>query len=355
MTRRVFAVSVLTVAIALVPAAAFACGGLVAPNGAVNLLRTTTLAGYHDGVEHYVTSFTFGGVSSGSFGSLVPLPGEPTDVVRGGDWTLQRLIKEVTPQPRRRISLFATAAGVADSAEVILETKIDALDITVLKGGADEVGVWAGQNGFKLSPDAPEVLDFYASRSPYFMAAKFDAGRAAELGQGAGDGTPVHITIPTGNPWVPLRILALGKGSAAPVQADLFLLTDVEPATLPAPKGTSTLGLPQAPGLTLARSEQASDSLIEDLRSDKGMDWIPETGMWLSYVKIDARARDVTYDLAIDASGRGEPSWIAAGLRGLQPADIGPVNGFMLGSLLGALLIAVVFSARRIRSHPAGL
>ena len=34
-----------------------ACGGLIGPNGAVNLLRTTTFAGYHDGVEHYVTAF----------------------------------------------------------------------------------------------------------------------------------------------------------------------------------------------------------------------------------------------------------------------------------------------------------
>ena len=39
----------------------FACGGLIGPNGAVNLLRTTTFVGYHDGVEHYVTAFAFAG------------------------------------------------------------------------------------------------------------------------------------------------------------------------------------------------------------------------------------------------------------------------------------------------------
>ena len=42
-------------------APALACGGLIGPNGAVNLLRTTTLAGYHDGVEHYITAFEFAG------------------------------------------------------------------------------------------------------------------------------------------------------------------------------------------------------------------------------------------------------------------------------------------------------
>jgi hypothetical protein len=31
-------------------------------------------------------------------------------------------------------------------------------------------------------PTAPEVLDYYAERSPVFMAARFDAARAEQLG-----------------------------------------------------------------------------------------------------------------------------------------------------------------------------
>ena len=84
--------------IALTAAPAFACGGLIGPNGAVNLLRTTTLAGYHDGEEHYITAFQFAG-GGGAFGSLTPLPGIPSSVEKGGDWTLQRLIQETEPQP----------------------------------------------------------------------------------------------------------------------------------------------------------------------------------------------------------------------------------------------------------------
>src|SRR5213596_1297419 len=86
---------------------AAACAGLIGPNGAVNLLRTTTFAGYHDGVEHYVTSFKFAG-GSGQFGSLIPLPGVPSAVERGGDWTLQRLIRETTPV-RRDFALLSAA------------------------------------------------------------------------------------------------------------------------------------------------------------------------------------------------------------------------------------------------------
>src|SRR5437879_11966640 len=70
-----------------------ACAGLIGSNGAVNLGRTTTLAAYQDGVEHYVTAFQFEG-GGGQFGSLIPLPGVPAKVERGGGWTLQRLERE---------------------------------------------------------------------------------------------------------------------------------------------------------------------------------------------------------------------------------------------------------------------
>ena len=76
------------------------------------------------------------------------------------------------------------------------------------------------------------MLDFYAERSPVFMAAKFDAERADRLGQGAGDSTPIMATIPTDDPWVPLRILGLGLEGSRNVEADVFLLTDNEPELL---------------------------------------------------------------------------------------------------------------------------
>jgi hypothetical protein len=109
---------------------AAACAGLIGPNGAVNLLRTTTFAGYHDGIEHYVTSFKFQG-GSGQFGSLVPLPGVPTLVEKGGDWTLQRLLRETDPVKLLRAPV-AFGAAVREDAQVLMQVKIDALDITVL-------------------------------------------------------------------------------------------------------------------------------------------------------------------------------------------------------------------------------
>jgi hypothetical protein len=326
-------------ALLLVAGPTLACGGLIGPNGAVNLLRTTTLAAYHDGVEHYVTAFQFQG-GGGAFGSLTPLPGVPSSVEKGGDWTLQRLIRETTPEARDSFTLFGAAAS-APRAEVLMQVKIDALDVTVLKGGGADVGRWAAENGFRLPPDAPEVLDFYAKRSPIFLAAVFDADAAKDRGQAIGDGTSVHITIPTPNPWVPIRILSLGKTATAQVDADVYLLTDHQPALLPTPTGSN--------GMRLDHNATASQTLLDDLRSDRGMSWVPEDG-WLTKIAIDANAPQLSYDLAVDASGQGVPSWVQAGLDvpvQVQLVDQSVVIRALVAAILGiGVLILVVQLAR---------
>jgi hypothetical protein len=315
---------------------ALACGGLVTPNGTVNLLKTTTLAAYHGGVEHYVTSFEFAGEGS-EVGSIIPLPGVPTDVIKGGDWTLQRLIQETQPQPEALRTAAFDSVGAAVSAEVILKTKIDALDITVLKGGAVEVGNWAREHGYFLPPDAPEVLAFYAERSPIFLAARFNTERAADRGVQTGQGTPVHIVIPTPNPWVPLRILALGRKASEIVQADVYLLTDRRPDTLPQAERANPFEDDQR-GLIQEVSEPASRTLLTDLRSDRGMNWLPADDMWLTYIRVNQTAGDLTHDLAIDASGYGRPSPTAAG----YPVPTGAASWPVVWTVLAAL-VAVAF------------
>ena len=96
----------------LVAAPALACGGLIGPNGAVNLLRTTTLAAYHDGEEHYITAFQFAG-GGGAFGSLTPLPGIPSKRREG-----RRLDPPATRSARpsqcpKRLFLAAASAAAA--------------------------------------------------------------------------------------------------------------------------------------------------------------------------------------------------------------------------------------------------
>jgi hypothetical protein len=347
---RLGVVGFLVLVVVVVGAApALACSGLVGPGGTVQLARTTTLAAYHGGIEHYVTAFKYQG-GGAKFGSIIPLPGIPAKVEKGGDWTLNRLIRETQPVFEARALTAASGSAPDLAAEELLKTKVDALDITVLRGGGMAVGTWARQHGFGLSPDAPEVLDFYAARSPIFMAASFDPTRAERRGQRLGDGTSVHLTIPTPSPWVPLRILGLGLKPADTVEADVFLLTDRKPAMLPKP----------GRGVRLEQSRPASASLLADLRSDRGMGWLPASDMWLSYLRVQTTAGALKHDLAVDATGQGTPSLVAAGLAvghtgtggaGTLPSTATgtfPIPRFALALLATAAVALLALALRRV-------
>ena len=321
---------------------AFACGGLVAPNGAVKLLNTATLVTYHDGVEHYITSFQYEGGGS-KFGSIIPLPGVPTSVSKGGSWTLQRLEREVQPPSPLAEGVFASAEGATAPAQVILRTHVDALNITVVKGGGSAVTDWVRQQGFAVSPDLGPTLDFYARRSPVFLTATFDPALEAAKGLQVGDGTPVQVTIPTSNPWVPLHILALAKDPDDQVQADIFMLTDGQPSLL------------TGPGVSLLATRQADPTLLNDLRSDKGMSWIPDSA-WFSYLKLNAPSSSLTYDLAADVSGERRPSPIAAGIS-FEPVTLPAAHhssdeGWWILLTVGGVLMAFGlggwFASRRL-------
>ena len=168
------------------------------------------------------------------------------------------------------------------------------------------------------------------------MAAVFDADAAKARGQKIGDGTPVHLAIPTAAPWVPLRILALGKSPADRVDADVYVLTDAKPNMLPTPIGFN--------GMRIDHSAAATESLLTDLRSDKGMGWVPTSG-WLTKVVVDGSAAQLKYDLAISATASA-PSPVAAGLETpVAPirSQVPEVAGFALAAMtlvaLGGVLL----------------
>jgi hypothetical protein len=272
-------------------------------------------------------------------------------VIKGGGWTLQRLVLETQPQPLFEAQAADGAVPAAQRVAVILKTKIDSLDVTVLQGGAIAVGNWAREHGFFLPPDAPEILEFYAQRSPIFMAVRFNAKRAAAQGVLEGEGTPVDVVIPTPNPWVPLRILTLGLKPTQTVQADVYLLTDRAPAMLP--HAVRPNGDPQQQGIVRQANEPASQSLLADLRSDRRMGWLPASGMWLTYLKINTPASTLTNDLAIDASGYGHPDPVAAGLDPIAPPVIDPATNAQAILWLGFGIAVVALALRWRIQHAA--
>jgi hypothetical protein len=346
MHRKLLAAAALAGGLAVlgtVPAAA--CGGLVAPNGAVRLARATTFVAWQGGIEHYMTSFGYQGDVPG-LGWIVPLPAVPDRVEKGGGWTLQRLQRETHPVADS--FAFKGLAAAAAPAEVLQQVQIDALDITVLKGSGQAVVDWCRQNGFTLPDETRAHLLAYAVTSPIFMAAKYDIGAARERGQFTGDGTPVLITMHTSHLWVPLEVLA---NALDPVVADLYLLTAAQPS---APE---TL----APGFVLVSQQRMSPQLQRDLSSDRNMSWVPRQG-WLSYLTLNAPSPQVTYDMSVTPDG---------GVR-LASMGVGPAAGARLpalvpspapawrmpliagGIVLGGLVLAAAISLAGLRLRRRG-
>jgi hypothetical protein len=279
---------------------AAACGGLIAPNGAIRLERATTLVAWHDGVERYMTSFSYNGTAS-SFGWIVPLPAVPDKVEEGGGWTLQRLTRETHPQPPI-LALDFAANQAAGKAEVLQQVQVRALDITVLRGSGQEVLDWAASNGFAVDAETRAHILQYAKGSPIFMAAKYNAGRAQQQRLLFGDGAPVLITMKIAHPWIPFEVLAAGQQ----VQADLYLLSDkpVNTSEWRALIGASGVGtsVQGAEGFTLDFQEKMTDSLYHDLSTDKNMGWVRRDS-WLTYLSLNAPDSKVTYDMSVTPMG----------------------------------------------------
>jgi len=92
------------------------------------------------------------------------------------------------------------------------------------------------------------------------------------------------------------------------------------------------------------------------------MGWVPASGMWLSYLRIDTTAGRLFHDLAVDTSGRGSPSPVAAGLLDPAPplrpgqAPTPPAGGpapfwpWLAVGLAGATTITVLALRARARA-----
>jgi hypothetical protein len=121
------------------------------------------------------------------------------------------------------------------------------------------------------------------------------------------------------------------------VNADVFLLTDDRPALLAGDDGVG-----------VARSEAASTGLLTDLRSDRGMEWVPDA-MWLTYLQVDAPAGALRHDLAVSTHAGTLPS---ARLAGYTVTTDDAVPAWWYLAVIGApvLLIGVGRAVGRRRS-----
>jgi hypothetical protein len=97
--------------------------------------------------------------------------------------------------------------------------------------------------------------------------------------------------------------------------------------------------------------------LLTDLRTDKGMDWVPGD-LWLSYLQLDTAAADLDYDLAISTTAGAVPSPKDAGLD--LVSDGVPVRvehdrpWLPIGVAAGLTLVVVFLAAASRRSGSGG-
>jgi hypothetical protein len=339
MRKLVFAGMGVGAAIVLQAGQALACGGLVAPDGDVRLAKATTFVAWSAGVEHYVTSFAYTGAVV-DVGWIVPLPAVPTSITEAGAWTLQRLEREFAPPvPQADFALSASAAF--SPAIVIEQVQVEALDVTVLKGSGQAVIDWCTHNGFLVSAEIQNHLLRYASTSPVFMAAKYNTSIALQRHQQAGDGVPLLITMRTPQLWVPLEILA---SAGAPVNADLFLLTDrplrTQSGVAVVSKSSDAATVDGAAGFTVAGAEPMNGSLHHDLAIDRNMSWVPANG-YVTYLTLNAPGARVTYDLGIDSNNVIRLASYGTRVANLAGANaVTPVAPDPSALLFPALLIA---------------
>ena len=144
------AVGAALLVIALSAAPALACGGLIGPNGAVNLLRTTTFAGVprrRGALRH--------GVPVRRRRRGVRVADAAARASRRASRraaTGRSSASSARPSRVPRLARGRRGAAAAGSAEELMKVRIDALDITVLRGGAAR-GRRVG-DGARLPPPA---------------------------------------------------------------------------------------------------------------------------------------------------------------------------------------------------------
>jgi hypothetical protein len=102
-------------------------------------------------------------------------------------------------------------------------------------------------------------------------------------------------------------------------------------------------------GLVLDHFAPARTTLLDDLRSDEGMEWIPDRA-WLTKVQVDAEAAQLQFDLAIDTSAARAPSAVDAGLTPLavagKAAGLWVMNATLLLAVGGLAVVVLLNHAR---------
>jgi len=187
------------------------------------------------------------------------------------------------------------------------------------------VATGPAEHGFLLPPDSPRCSLLRPRAAPSSWPPLQRRGRCGSSHCHRRRHAPSNLTIPTPNPWLPLRILGLGQAPDAVDPSRLFLLT--ERATL----RSSPLATTPVRARPVGERVGIADS--PTCGADKGMGGMPAVDV-AQPLQDRSPARELKYDLAVDASasrltpGRGTACGPAAAVVSKTSID-----GFLVATL----------------------
>ena len=224
---------------------------------------------------------------------------------------------------------------MATGVTVLQQVKIDALDITVVKGGGADVAVWAEQNGFDLTPDTPDVLGI-SNDGAIFALAKFDNDAAASRGRrGPGSGHPLHDPDPR-----PLGAAAdPGPGEGGRRAGRRRRVPPRRPPARGQPRGLDHLGVDRPAG----RASVAEPTGRSPVRQGHGL--APGLGHVADGAHPVGPGEQIGYNLSIDGGG---PRAVFGGI-----VHGAPFTSWPLWIALAGLAALIAVGARHGRGSAA--
>ena len=244
--------SLLLAAAALLPARAFACGGMFCDAAnPVDQAAERIVFAFDNGKVNTEVQITYQGEDD-DFAWVVPVPAEP-ELYASNDALFTQLANATVPQ----FSLFSDSTGgfslgCAASAEmgfnaredgdyagvsVVGEATVGPYDTVTLQATDGDLLIqWLQDQGYSLPDTLGAALDPYVAEGQYFVALKLSSnkttGDLAPLGMrytGTAASIPIQLTAIAATPDLPIEVFVLGPSRAVP---DNYLHVEINQAAI---------------------------------------------------------------------------------------------------------------------------
>ena len=204
-----------SMALAVTPAQACACGIYVPLDGEASVTEELVLIRWDGQTEDIV--MTLGVLGSSSEAAVVfPVPARAE--VQLADAEIFDALQELTkPIVEKQIALFPMLGGTdgapGGAAVTLLERQtLGPFEVSTLAAtDADALGNWLAENGYNLAPEVAAALEPYVQQNWYYVAVRLSPGAGSD--ELTGELDPLWITFDYDKIVYPMRLSALAHDS----------------------------------------------------------------------------------------------------------------------------------------------